>query len=116
MKTQLSKPVRSKASYTEQYKQEALELWRSSGRSAAKVATGISATRAVAAFFISGRVGVSPEMPVRLGLLASCQNNLSKFVIARRDHRRARRPPYPSEGDNEKARRGWQEEVSEDLP
>ena len=38
MKTQLSKPARSKARYTEQYKQEALELWRNSGRSAAKVA------------------------------------------------------------------------------
>jgi transposase len=38
MKTQLSKPVRSKARYTDQYKQEALELWRASGRSAAKVA------------------------------------------------------------------------------
>ena len=38
MKTQLSKPVRSKARYTEEYKQEALELWRASGRSAAKVA------------------------------------------------------------------------------
>jgi transposase len=38
MKTQLSKPVRSKASYTDEYKQEALQLWRGSGRSAAKVA------------------------------------------------------------------------------
>ena len=38
MKTQLSKPARSKASYTDQYKQEALELWRASGRSAARVA------------------------------------------------------------------------------
>jgi transposase len=38
MKTQLSKPARAKASYTDQYKQETLELWRSSGRSAAKVA------------------------------------------------------------------------------
>ena len=38
MKTQLSKPARTKARYTEEYKQEALELWRSSGRSAAKVA------------------------------------------------------------------------------
>ena len=35
MKTQLSKPARSKARYTDQYKQEALELWRASGRSAA---------------------------------------------------------------------------------
>ena len=39
MKTQLSKPARSKASYTDDYKQQALELWRASGRSAAKVAT-----------------------------------------------------------------------------
>jgi transposase len=38
MKTQLSKPSCSKARYTEEYKKEALELWRSSGRSAAKVA------------------------------------------------------------------------------
>jgi transposase len=38
MKTQLTKPARTKARYTEQYKQEALELWRASGRSAAKVA------------------------------------------------------------------------------
>ena len=38
MKPQLSKPARSKARYTDQYKQEALELWRASGRSAAKVA------------------------------------------------------------------------------
>jgi transposase len=38
MKTQLRKPARSKASYSDHYKKEALELWRSSGRSAAKVA------------------------------------------------------------------------------
>src|SRR5207248_10643520 len=38
MKRQLSKPSRSKARYTEEYKKEALELWRNSGRSAAKVA------------------------------------------------------------------------------
>jgi hypothetical protein len=35
MKTQLRKPARDKASYPDQYKQEALELWRASGRSAA---------------------------------------------------------------------------------
>jgi transposase len=39
MKTQLAKPARAKARYAEEYKQEALELWRASGRSAAKVAT-----------------------------------------------------------------------------
>ena len=38
MKTQLSKPAQSKARYTEEYKKEALELWRNRGRSAAKVA------------------------------------------------------------------------------
>lgn len=38
MKTQLSKPARDRARYTEEYKREALELWRASGRSAAKVA------------------------------------------------------------------------------
>ncbi len=38
MKTQISQPVRVKASYSEPYKREALELWRHSGRSAAKVA------------------------------------------------------------------------------
>lgn len=38
MKSQLSKPARSRGSYTEEYKEQALELWRTSGRSAAKVA------------------------------------------------------------------------------
>lgn len=38
MKTQLTKPARSHARYTSEYKQQALELWRASGRSAAKVA------------------------------------------------------------------------------
>jgi transposase len=38
MKTQLTKPARHKARYTQEYKQEALELWRNSGRSAATVA------------------------------------------------------------------------------
>jgi len=38
MKTQISKPARERTSYTKEYKQEALELWRASGRSAAKIA------------------------------------------------------------------------------
>src|SRR5450432_1521080 len=38
MKTQLSRPAGEPARYTKEYKQEALELWRASGRSAAKVA------------------------------------------------------------------------------
>ena len=54
MKTQLSKPARSKARYTDQYKREALELWRASGRSAAKVAAELgdpSAAQARTAIF-----------------------------------------------------------------
>ena len=39
MKTQLTKPGRDRTRYTAEYKQQALELWRASGRSAAKVAT-----------------------------------------------------------------------------
>jgi len=38
MKNQLSKPARGKARYTDEYKEQALQLWRASGRSAAKVA------------------------------------------------------------------------------
>ncbi len=38
MKTQLRKPSRERTSYTDEYKEQALELWRASGRSAAKVA------------------------------------------------------------------------------
>lgn len=39
MKTQITKPSAGKAKYTQEYKQQALELWRQSGRSAAKVGT-----------------------------------------------------------------------------
>lgn len=39
MKTQIRKPARERTSYTQEYKQEALSLWRASGRSAAKVAS-----------------------------------------------------------------------------
>ncbi len=38
MKTQISKPARERTSYTQEYKQEGLSLWRASGRGAAKVA------------------------------------------------------------------------------
>jgi transposase len=38
MKTQLQKPSAGKAKYSEEYKTEALEHWKNSGRSAAKVA------------------------------------------------------------------------------
>ena len=38
MKTQISKASHGQARYSEEYKQQALELWRKSGRSANKVA------------------------------------------------------------------------------
>src|SRR6186713_483492 len=38
MKTQITKPVSGKTHYSDEYKQQALEKWRASGRSAAKVA------------------------------------------------------------------------------
>lgn len=37
MRTQLSKPARGYARYTDEYKEQALQLWPASGRSAAKV-------------------------------------------------------------------------------
>ena len=59
MKTQLSKPARERASYTDQYKQEALELWRASGRSAAKVAA---------------ELGIRPPLALPLGALGAHSN------------------------------------------
>ncbi len=38
MKSQITKPSPGKASFSEEYKQQALDLWRKSGRSAATVA------------------------------------------------------------------------------
>ena len=37
MKSQIRKPVAGKTSYSEEYKQQTLECWRNSGRSAAQV-------------------------------------------------------------------------------
>jgi transposase-like protein len=62
MRTQLSKPARAKASCTDEYKQEALELWRASGRSAAKVAV---------------ELGIRPPLLYRWGQLER-QSNGSK--------------------------------------
>jgi transposase len=62
MKTQLSKPGRTKARYTEEYKREALELWRASGRSAAKVAA---------------ELGIRPPLLYRWANL-ECGANVSK--------------------------------------
>jgi hypothetical protein len=58
MKTQLSKPPRRKASYTNQYKQEALELWRRSGN-AAVAKTGV-------AFALRATLHQCPAIPARI--------------------------------------------------
>jgi transposase-like protein len=54
MKTQLSKPARSRASYTEEYKQQALELWHAGGRNAAKVAAELGIAPEARALSLSG--------------------------------------------------------------
>jgi transposase-like protein len=61
MKTQLTKPARSKARYTEEYKKEALELWRASGRSAAKVAAELGIRVPVKSLFDHLEAGDSIE-------------------------------------------------------
>ncbi len=63
MKTQIRKPARERTSYTKEYKEEALELWRASGRSAAKVA------RSWGYAHRCSTVGHAPnECPTRLAL------------------------------------------------
>lgn len=47
MKTQIQKPVRTRASYTKEFQKEALEAWHNSGRSAAKVAAELGFTPAL---------------------------------------------------------------------
>ena len=65
MKTQISKPVREKASYTKEYKQEALELWRSSGRSAAKVAAELGIRPPLLYRWARSEQGPDPAKPER---------------------------------------------------
>jgi len=69
MKTQLQKPSAGKASYTAEYKREALEHWKSSGRSAARVAAelGIRAPliyRWAKVFRLADQQGRQPELKV----------------------------------------------------
>src|SRR5437773_11887924 len=72
MKTQLSKPARSKARYTEEYKQEALELWRNSGRSAAKVAVELGIRRRCSI------VGLGPSTKPTTAKLSSAVDKVLK--------------------------------------
>ena len=65
MKTQLSKPARAKASYSGQYKEEALELWRVSARSAAKVAA---------------ELGIRPPLPRALPKIDRVLSSVDRLV------------------------------------
>ena len=67
MKTQLQKPSAGKATYTREYKQRALEHWKNSGRSAARVAAelGIRAPllyRWAREFRVAAQQGGHPEL------------------------------------------------------
>jgi transposase-like protein len=69
MKSQMQKPSAGKASYTMEYKREALEHWKSSGRSAARVAAqlGIRAPllyRWARQFRLATQQGRQPELKV----------------------------------------------------
>jgi transposase len=74
MKTQMRKPSAGKASYTVEYKREALEHWKSSGRSAAKVAAelGIRAPllyRWAKQFRLAVQQGRQPELKLDLTVM-----------------------------------------------
>jgi hypothetical protein len=63
MKTQLSTPSRTKARYTEEYNQKAPELWRNSGRSAAKVAAELGSSAVVVlGHEIDARIGLTVQL------------------------------------------------------
>lgn|SRR5262249_28581543 len=62
MKSQLRKPARERATYSEQYKREALELWRASGRSAAKIAEELG-IRAPLLYRWAGLERIEPKRP-----------------------------------------------------
>lgn len=69
MKTQLQQPAAGKARYSVEYKREALEHWKSSGRSAAKVAAelGIRAPllyRWAKQFRVAVQQGRQPELKI----------------------------------------------------
>jgi transposase len=82
MKTQISKPARERTGYTKEYKQEALSLWRASGRSAAKVAA---------------ELGIRPPLLYRWA-------RLERLPEAERSGRKPRRSVEELEADNQRLR------------
>lgn len=74
MKTPLQKPSAGKARYSVEYKREALEHWKSSGRSAAKVAAelGIRApllNRWARQFRVAVQQGRQPELKIDVSVM-----------------------------------------------
>ena len=80
MKTQIRKPARERTGYTKEYKQEALPLWRASGRSAAKVAA---------------ELGIRPPLLYRWA-------RLERLPEAERSGRKPRRSVEELEADNQR--------------
>jgi transposase len=74
MKTQLQKPAAGKARYSAEYKREALEHWKSSGRSAARVAAelGLRAPllyRWAKEHRVAAQQGRQPELKIDLTVM-----------------------------------------------
>src|SRR5476651_2647664 len=74
MKTQLQKPASGKARHSPEFKEEALALWRKSGRSAAKVAAelGIRAPllyRWAKEFRLAVQQGRQPELKIDVSVM-----------------------------------------------
>jgi hypothetical protein len=59
-------------------------------------------------FWISRTGELWVGWPSRQRVLASCQTSFQKFVLARRDHRRARRPPCPGNSEQYRLQRGYE--------
>ena len=81
MKTQLSKPARDKARYTEEYKQETLQLGRASGRSAAKVAAVAGSRRSSKIVMIRNNLRVLAQKVNRSNKLSDADKvDLQQYI------------------------------------
>ncbi len=98
MKTQMRKPSAGKSRYSVEYKQESVDHWKSSGRSAARVAAELGirapllyrwAKQLRLAAQQGGQPELTPERRVRLGLVKRGQGetcngaNRPRRVVAR---------------------------------
>lgn len=74
MKTQLQKPASGRASYTMEFKREALEHWKSSGRSAARIAAELGIRtpllyRWAKEFRVAAQQGRQPELRIDVSVM-----------------------------------------------